>query len=236
MNATRPTPRWVRIAGIATVLLTVLLLALGGFVTTFRVGMADPVWPTEPWYLANNFKLDLGYLVEHSHRIAGFLTGTAAILFTFGAWLAEPDRKLKLVGLVTLVGLTASYFELHRGMRVVWNEVQEKAKEQRHLDPKQRDFEQRLIESDVLKQVAKWPVPQGLGTAGFAVGALFFGTAAGLKRTPGGWVRLLANVGLVFVMVQGLLGGFRVFLNALEQTCTMSAPFPAPQAAPEGRE
>ncbi len=220
MNATRPTPRWVRIAGITTVLLTVLLLALGGFVTTFRVGMADPVWPTEPWFLLGQVwqQLEFGFLIEHAHRLAGWLTGIAVTLFAIGAWLAEPDRKLKFIGLVTLVGLLVSYGEFHRGMGKVWNEVQEKAKEQRHLDPKQKDFAERLVESDLLKQVTKWPVPQGLGTAMFAVGVLFFGAAAGLKRTPGGRVRFLANVGLVFVMVQGLLGGFRVFLNALAGT------------------
>lgn len=214
----RPTSRWVRIAAIATVLLCVLLLAIGGFVTTFRVGMADPVWPTEPWYLLSNFKMDLGYLIEHLHRIVGWFTGVAAILFTFGSWFGESDRKLKLVGLITLFGLTASYFELHRGMRVVWNEVQEKAKEQRKLDPKGEHFAEQLVESDILKQVTKWPVPQALGTAMFAVGVLFFGAAAAAKRTPGGWVRCMANLGLVCVMAQGLLGGFRVFLHALAGT------------------
>ena len=218
MNPNRPTSRWVRIAAIATVLLCVLLLVLGGFVTTFRVGMADPVWPTEPWYLASNFKLDLGYLVEHTHRIAGFLTGAAVIIFTFGAWLGETDKKLRLVGLVTLVGLIIAYGEFHRGMGVVWNEVQELAKAQNRLDPKSELFAEQLVESGLVKQVSKWPVPQALGTAMFAVGVLFFGAAAASKRTPGGWVRCLANVGLVCVMAQGLLGGFRVFLNALAGT------------------
>jgi heme A synthase len=220
MSTVRPVPRWVRLAGIVTVLLCVLLLALGGFVTTFRVGMADPVWPTEPWFLLGQDwqQLEFGFLVEHTHRLAGWLTGAAVSLFAVGAWLAEPDRRLKIVGLVTLVGLLASYGEFHRGMGKVWSEVQEKAREQRHLDPKQSDFADRLVESDVLKQVTKWPVGQGLGTAAFAVAVLCFGVVAATRRTPGGWVRFAANLGLVFVMVQGLLGGFRVFLNALAGT------------------
>ena len=40
----------MRVWAIITVVLAVVLLALGGFVTSFRVGMADPVWPTVPWY------------------------------------------------------------------------------------------------------------------------------------------------------------------------------------------
>lgn len=220
MPTIRPTPRWVRLAAIATVLLCVLLLALGGFVTTFRVGMADPVWPTEPWFLLGQDwqQLEFGFLVEHTHRLAGWLTGFAVTIFALGAWWSEPDRKLRWVGMVTLIGLLVSYGEFHRGMGKVWAEVQKSAAEQWHLDPKQAEFEERLIHSDILKQVTRWPIPQGLGTAMFAVGVVFFGVASAMKRTPGGAVRLAANLGLVFVMAQGLLGGFRVFLNALAGT------------------
>ncbi len=220
MPSNRPTSRWVRLAAIATVLLCVLLLAVGGFVTTFRVGMADPVWPTEPWFLLGQDwnQLEFGFLVEHSHRLVGWLTGAAVILFSLGAWLGEPDRKLKLVGFVTLIGLIVAYGEFHRGMGGVWNEVQEIAKARSNLDPKSERFAEQLVEAGVLKQVTKWPIPQALGVAMFAFGVLFFSAAAAAKRTPGGWVRCLANVGLVCVMAQGLLGGFRVFLNALAGT------------------
>ncbi|QEL15375.1 COX15/CtaA family protein [Limnoglobus roseus] len=220
MNTLRPTPRWVRIAAVLTVVLTVVLLTLGGFVTTFRVGMADPVWPTEPLFLLGQDwqQLEFGFLIEHSHRLLGFMTGAAAIVFALGAWLGEPDRKLRLVGLVTIVGLVGGYNEFYKGMKHVWTEVQEKAREQQHLDPKQPDYEQRVNQSESLKQITKWPVAQGAGTAAFAFAVLLFGAAAAAKRTPGGAVRLMASVSLVFVMVQGLLGGFRVFLNALAGT------------------
>lgn len=220
MPSTRPTSRWVRVAAIATVLLCVLLLTVGGFVTTFRVGMADPVWPTEPLFLLGQDwqQLEFGFLIEHSHRLVGFATGAAAILFAVGSWFGEPDRKLRYAGIIAAIGLVAGYNEFYKGMRSVWNEVQEKAKEQRKLDPKGEHFAEQLVETDALKQVTKWPIPQGLGAAMFAVGVLFFGAAAASKRTPGGWVRCLANIGLVCVMVQGLLGGFRVFLNALAGT------------------
>ncbi len=216
----RPSPRWVRIAGIITVLLCVLLLALGGFVTTFRVGMADPVWPTEPWFLLGQDwqQLEFGFLIEHTHRLAGWLTGLAITIFAFGAWSVEPNRKLRLIGLVTLVGLLVSYGEFHRGMGKAWSEIQEKAKSQQHLDPQQSDFSERLMESDVLKHVTKWPIPQGLGTAGFALGLILFGSVSASRRTIGGSLRFMVSLGLVFVMIQGLLGGFRVFLNALAGT------------------
>ena len=76
----RPVPRFVRGWAIATALVGFLLLfALGGFVTSFRVGMADPVWPTEPWYLVGKDwqKLEFGFLVEHTHRAAGWISSPA---------------------------------------------------------------------------------------------------------------------------------------------------------------
>ena len=48
---TRPVPRWLHVWAIFTVAVTVVLLVLGQLVTSFRAGMADPIWPTEPWYL-----------------------------------------------------------------------------------------------------------------------------------------------------------------------------------------
>ena len=62
----RPVPRWLHAWAVLAAAATLLLLALGQMVTSFRAGMADPVWPTEPWYLFSNYKLDFGYLVEHA--------------------------------------------------------------------------------------------------------------------------------------------------------------------------
>lgn len=216
----RPVPRGVRICAIVTALLTVLLLTLGGFVTSFRVGMADPVWPTEPWYLLDKdwTSLEIGFLLEHTHRLAGWLVGGAATVFAVWAWFAEPDRRLRWVGLGAIMLLLVAYGEFHRGMGKVWNSIQETGRSQQQLDPKQRDYEQRIVESQLLNHVTNWPVAQGVATGGFAVGVLLISGFAAGTGTAGGWVRGAAGVGLVFVMAQGLLGGFRVFLNALMGT------------------
>ena len=89
-ESVRPVPRWLHLWAIATVLVTLVLLVLGQFVTSFRAGMADPIWPTEPWYLAENYKLDLGYLIEHTHRIAGFAVGGFVSILALGLWYTEP--------------------------------------------------------------------------------------------------------------------------------------------------
>ena len=55
MRMTSATPRpiaaWLRWCAYLTVGLTLVQLLLGSVVTTFDVGMADPQWPTAPWYL-----------------------------------------------------------------------------------------------------------------------------------------------------------------------------------------
>ena len=46
---------------LATALATFLLLILGGGVTSSDVGMADPQWPTPPWYLIWYFSAFVGW-------------------------------------------------------------------------------------------------------------------------------------------------------------------------------
>jgi cytochrome c oxidase assembly protein subunit 15 len=79
-------PRWLRAWAWLTVAATLVLLALGSFVTTFRVGMADPVWPTEPWYLATyDWKEpNPGFVIEHAHRAAGWTVGVLTIVLAGG--------------------------------------------------------------------------------------------------------------------------------------------------------
>ena len=74
----RSVPRWLHGWAILTVTATAVLLALGSLVTTFRVGMADPVWPTTPWFLffASWTEPKPGFIIEHAHRLAQTLERT----------------------------------------------------------------------------------------------------------------------------------------------------------------
>ncbi|MBX9624201.1 MAG: hypothetical protein K2X82_10365 [Gemmataceae bacterium] len=185
---TRPVPRWLHLWAVFTAALTfVTLIVLGQMVTSFRAGMADPVWPTEPWYLVSNYKLDLGYLIEHTHRIAGFLVGGAVSLLVLGVWAAgRRDDPLWWLGLAGLVVLLGAFGEFHRGLMA------------------QRD-------------AAEVSVPVGPTVVMlFALGAVVALGVAGLAAgVRGVGLRLFAVGVLVAVMIQGLLGGFRVRLDAL---------------------
>ena len=71
-SSTQPQPdrmtlffAWISVAVLA------VLLGLGTLITTYRVGMVDPIWPTEPWFLISNWREpSAGYLIEHTHRVA----------------------------------------------------------------------------------------------------------------------------------------------------------------------
>jgi cytochrome c oxidase assembly protein subunit 15 len=184
----RPVPRWVHAWSILTVCCTAVLLTLGGLVTTFRAGMADPVWPTTPWYLFATSWAEPrpGFLIEHSHRLAGFIVGAVAATLAIGLWLTDPRPWARWAGLTGLVVLLAAFGQFH---------------------------------GEMMKQVkaphVTVPIDAIAGmSAGLAVilACVFSGLAAG---TRGAGLRALGVVALVAVMVQGLLGGFRVRLNEL---------------------
>lgn len=102
-------PRWLHRWAVLTVAATAVLLAVGAVVTTFRVGMADPVWPTYPWHLLliSWDEPSPGFLIEHTHRLAGYVVGCCVIVLALGLWLAQTPRWLKWLGVAALAGVIA---------------------------------------------------------------------------------------------------------------------------------
>lgn len=90
----------------ATVCATLALLALGSIVTTFRVGMADPIWPTYPWHLLliSYDEPQPGFLIEHTHRLAGYIVGCLIIVLAVGLWRTG-QRWLRLLGVTALAAV-----------------------------------------------------------------------------------------------------------------------------------
>jgi cytochrome c oxidase assembly protein subunit 15 len=106
---------------VLTVVATLPLLFLGAEVTSNKFGMTDPVWPTPPWYLlvADWLEHGLGFLVEHSHRLAGYVVGICAIVLALGLWRCEERRWLRWLGIVALLGVCVQ--GALGGMRVVFD-------------------------------------------------------------------------------------------------------------------
>ncbi|HTU89037.1 MAG TPA: COX15/CtaA family protein [Gemmataceae bacterium] len=102
-------PRWLHAWSVLTAGATVALLVLGAEVTTKKVGMADPVWPTVPWHLAliDWSVPNPGLVIEHTHRLAGYIVGCCVIVLTVGLWFSARRAWLKWLGVAALIGVIA---------------------------------------------------------------------------------------------------------------------------------
>src|SRR5690349_13756390 len=120
--------RWPHRWAVLTVCATLVLLVLGSLVTTLRAGMADKFWPTHPLHLARadlvaeaerqGYAIHL-YVLEHSHRAAGWLIGVMAIVLCAWLWIAERRTWLKWLGTLALVGVSIQ--GVLGGMRVLFH-------------------------------------------------------------------------------------------------------------------
>jgi cytochrome c oxidase assembly protein subunit 15 len=99
--------RWLHLWAVWTVCATLVLLFLGAIVSSFRVGMADPVWPTMPWHLLfiSWDEPSAGFLIEHSHRLAGYVVGLSAIVLAFGVWRYDARPAVRWLGAAALSGI-----------------------------------------------------------------------------------------------------------------------------------
>ena len=87
-----------------TVLCTLILICMGGLVTSNEVGLAVPDWPTSFGY--NMFLLPLdhwlgkgGVFEEHSHRLMAALVGLLTAIMTGWIWVRETTGKTRIIAL-----------------------------------------------------------------------------------------------------------------------------------------
>lgn len=90
-----PEAAWVGRFGQVTAVATLLLLAVGGLVTSHDAGLAVPDWPNT--FGSNMFLFPLermtgGIYYEHAHRLFGALVGLTTMTF-MGLVLATDDRR-----------------------------------------------------------------------------------------------------------------------------------------------
>ena len=122
MNGNAGHRRVVHAVAIFAALFTLPLLYVGGTVTTYRVGMAVPDWPTtfqENPFLYDMWNAPFGVRVEHSHRLYGAAVGLATIVLAMCLLQFEPRVWLKGLGVLALVAVVVQ--GVLGGMRVRWN-------------------------------------------------------------------------------------------------------------------
>lgn len=120
---TDPVPcRWLHRWSVLTVCCTLALLGLGSVVTNLKAGMSDPIWPTKPTALFH-FTPEQWHnpllVVEHSHRLAGYVVGCCTIVLAAWLWLRERRRWVRWLGTAALLGVCIQ--GLFGGLRVTEN-------------------------------------------------------------------------------------------------------------------
>ncbi len=118
----RRAPHW---AAILAAVFTWPLLFVGGLVTTYRVGMAVPDWPTT--FGINMFLYDMreaafGVLVEHGHRLYGAAVGFCSIFLAIEFLCFERRKVVKLLGVGVLLAVIVQ--GILGGSRVVRNSTE----------------------------------------------------------------------------------------------------------------
>jgi cytochrome c oxidase assembly protein subunit 15 len=87
---------------------TLPLLFVGGSVTTYRVGLAVPDWPSTfgiNMFLYDFWNAPFGVRVEHTHRLYGAAVGMATMGLTAWFLVFEPRRFMKVLGVVALAAV-----------------------------------------------------------------------------------------------------------------------------------
>jgi cytochrome c oxidase assembly protein subunit 15 len=87
---------------------TLPLLFVGGSVTTYRVGMAVPDWPTtfgSNMFLYDFWNAPFGVRVEHAHRLYGAAVGLATTFLMVWFLATGSRRLLKVLGVVAFLAV-----------------------------------------------------------------------------------------------------------------------------------
>ncbi len=94
-----------RFAG-ATAIAALLLIGIGGLVTSHEAGLAVPDWPTSYGYNMFTFPVSMwkgGIFYEHTHRLFASGVGLLTLVLAGWLWLKEERAWLRWLGLVAAV-------------------------------------------------------------------------------------------------------------------------------------
>lgn len=98
--------RWLRNFAVLTAAATLVLISVGGLVTSKGVGMAVPDWPTTYGYNMFLFPISKwvgGIFWEHSHRLIASGVGLMTVILAVWLWMKEERAWMRWLGLAALL-------------------------------------------------------------------------------------------------------------------------------------
>ncbi len=112
---------WLTRFALATAVATLILIGVGGLVTSKGVGMSVPDWPTTYGYNMFMFPISKwvgGIFWEHSHRLMASAVGLLTTILAIWLWVKEPRRWMRWLGVLAFFGVVLQ--GVLGGLRVVW--------------------------------------------------------------------------------------------------------------------
>jgi cytochrome c oxidase assembly protein subunit 15 len=97
---------WLHRFAVLTALATLILIVIGGLVTSHGAGMAVPDWPNTYGYNMFLFPFSKwvgGILYEHSHRLMASFVGVLTTALALWLWARETSGKFRRWGLGTIL-------------------------------------------------------------------------------------------------------------------------------------
>lgn len=119
-DAARTTSPWLHAYAVCVALSILVLICIGGVVTSKGAGLAVPDWPTSYGYNMFAFPVSRwvgGVFFEHVHRLAASVVGLLTLGLT--GWIIAADRRrwMKVLGVLATVAVIVQ--GLLGGLRVV---------------------------------------------------------------------------------------------------------------------
>ncbi len=103
--AARRGPHWI---ALAAAVFTLPLLYVGGSVTTYRVGLAVPDWPTtfgDNMFTYDFWNAPFGVRIEHAHRLYGAAVGIFTVLLAVWFFVFERRGWMKGLGVLAVLAV-----------------------------------------------------------------------------------------------------------------------------------
>src|SRR5579862_3854949 len=112
---------WLTRFALATAIAALVLIGVGGLVTSHEAGLSVPDWPTTYGYNMFLFPMSKwvgGILYEHAHRLMASTVGLLTTILAIWLWVKDARRWMRWLGVAAFIGVVLQ--GVLGGLRVVW--------------------------------------------------------------------------------------------------------------------
>ena len=207
---------WLHRFALMTAGATLVLIGIGGLVTSHEAGMAVPDWPNSYGYNMFLFPISKwmgGIFYEHSHRLAASAVGLLTTILCLWLWVRE-TRKIQWTKKGVSSSKSANRVSLKPGQRpAAGGKLLSRIRTSLHWVKETQSVERWIgvgIITAVILLMGVRQLPMFIALASAAPLAIVYSVVQ-IRREPGS-LRWWGIMAFAAVILQGVLGGLRVVL------------------------